>query len=56
MIVMDVRGGDAQSLRARAAILLGQVMITHSDVYGISGSYDAEKSKMTLLSLASYGC
>ncbi len=42
VIVMDVGGGHPQRLGAGGTEFLGQVVITNSDVNGVSGSDNAK--------------
>ncbi len=45
VIVVDVGGGHAKSLRSRTAKLLREVVITNTDVDGVTRAHDAEKNK-----------
>ena len=45
VIMMYVRRGYSQSLGSRTAILLCQIMVTHSDVDGVTGSYNAGRTR-----------
>jgi len=41
VIVVDVRGGHAQRLGARASVFPGQVVVAHAHVDGVPGPDDA---------------
>lgn len=41
VVVVDVRGGHAQRLRARAAVLTGQVVVANAHVDRVAGPHDA---------------
>ena len=45
VIMMYVRRGYSQSLGSRTAILLCQIMVTHSDIDGVTGSYNAGRTR-----------
>ena len=42
VVVVDVGGGHPEGLGPGGPVLLGQVVVTHADVDGVSGPHDAE--------------
>ena len=42
VVVVDVGGGHPQCLGSGGTVLLGQVVVSHTNVDGVSGSHDAE--------------
>lgn len=45
MVVVYVRGGHAQRLRARAPVLPGQVVVAHAHVDGVARPHDAANTR-----------
>ena len=48
VVVMDVGGGHPECLGPGTAVLLSEVMVTHSHIDGVSCSHDAETVKVVI--------
>ena len=45
VVVVDVGGGHPQGLGPRGTVLLSQIVVTNTDIDGVTSTDDAEKGK-----------